>query len=186
MLDVLDTLEDSFESSELRALVLSHIAQLCFIEKKYDEAIEKYDKSLSVIQNSKNQQQDRNSNSQALEAEILHGKGTIYFNKGEEDIALECFEKSKAISETERITSGEISCSYHIANIYRNKGNYGDALNLLNTVLLIAKEVGYKSLIAELLHGLGNVYYDKREYDKALDFFRERLSIEKSLATNRV
>ena len=54
-------------------------------------------------------------------------------------------------------------------------------MNLLNTVLLIAKEVGYKSLIAELLHGLGNVYYDKREYDKALDFFRERLSIEKKL-----
>ena len=159
-------------SSYQSAQIFSYMAQIHYIKREYEIAMEYYDKSFSLAKDTANQ---------SLLGEILHGKAIIKYDEKRFDESINFFNESKEIFKRIENKIGEISSSSHIANIYRIQKEYDKSIELLEECLEEAKKFSNPSIMSEILYYMANVYYDKQQYDESIKLLTERLSIEKNL-----
>ena len=57
----------------------------------------------------------------------------------------------------------------NIGNIYKDKGNYDNALKNFSVALKVNEEIGNKNWIAINYHNIGIIYKAQGKYDKALE-----------------
>ena len=159
-------------SSYQSAQIFSYMAQIHYIKREYEIAMEYYDKSFSLAKDTANQ---------ALLGEILHGKAIIKYDEKRFDESINYFNESKEIFKRIENKIGEISSSSRIANIYRIQKEYDKSIELLEECLEEAKKFSNPSIMSEILYYMANVYYDKQQYEESIKILTERLSIEKNL-----
>jgi tetratricopeptide (TPR) repeat protein len=161
-----------YSPSNQSAQILSYMAQIHYIKREYEIAMECYDKSFSLAEATANQ---------TLLGEILHDKAIIKYDMKMFDESLNYFNDCKEIFKRIENKIGEISCSSHIANIYRIQKEYDKSIELLQECLQEAKKFSNPSIMSEILYYMANVYYDKQQYEESIKLLTERLSIEKNL-----
>jgi len=109
--------------------------------------------------------------------------GGSYYAIGEFKFALEHMKRA------ERLTSDKEDLMYiynQIGLIYRRMGYLDDALLYYSRSLSLARDLGNKSMQANVLNNIAAIYNNKGELDKALGFYEESLRLttdEKEKAT---
>ena len=171
-LEIYQQLLDICKIPEQRIRTLSFMAQIYYIKKDYEEALNLYMTSISLADTIENR---------SIKAELLHSLGLIYYDQQEYDEALKLFLDCNSLMKVMKNKLGVISSNFYIANIYRSKKRYDESLQLLQDSLVISKRSGYLDRVAEIFHGMANVYYDRQEYDTALNLLQHRLVIEKKI-----
>jgi tetratricopeptide (TPR) repeat protein len=101
--------------------------------------------------------------------------GASYYAIGEFRLALVHMKKA------ESLTSDKEDLMYiysWIGSIYDGMDYLDDALLYYSRSLMLARDLGNKSMQASVLNNIGVVYYYKGELDKALDYYEESLRLE--------
>jgi tetratricopeptide (TPR) repeat protein len=83
-------------------------------------------------------------------------------------------EKKGNIAEASRIYMG-------MANLFRDNGQLGKALNFLNKAFSMLKKKGDKAGEAQVLGEIATVYYDSGQYRQTVSTYREALALKKEL-----
>ena len=141
----------------------------------YDLALKYYNRALHIA--------EKNNDSIDV-ATSYNNIGSVYYQKGDYDKALEYLNKALTI---QKAKLGEehtdVATSYNnIGSLYSKKGNYDKALEYLNKALTIRKaKLGDEHTdVATSYNNMGLVYSDKGDYDKALEYYNKALTIQKS------
>lgn len=112
---------------------------------------------------------------------IYEDLGTAHASTGNYELALNLFEKAKAIHLDLKNLQGEASILHNMGLIYLRKGDYPTSLDYLLKSLGIKKSLeGVKT--SNTLSSIGEVYRYKKDYDKALDYYYQAL--EEAKLTN--
>lgn len=113
----------------------------------------------------------------SLRVQGLNNLGTIFYNKGEYDKAIELYQRCLKISEQIRNKRGVGVAIRNLGLVYHEKGEYDNAIELYQKGLKIFKEIGIKRMIGVANSDIGSVYDAKGEYDKAIEFYGRALKI---------
>ena len=117
-------------------------------------------------------------------SQTLHNIGVIYCERGELDIALNCFEESLRIRRSQLgdrdRTVADVQC--WIGKVYREKGEYELALEQFQKAFETKEALlGPDSLdTAETLVNIGIIYDDMEAYEDSLDCYRKSLEIRRA------
>ncbi len=103
--------------------------------------------------------------------------GTIFYNKGEHDKAIELYQKCLEISEATGNKWGGGIAIRNLGLVYHEKGEYDKAIGFYQNALKIFKEIGAKRVIGVANSDMGGLYDAKGEYDKAIEFYGMALKI---------
>lgn len=120
----------------------------------------------------------RNKKQQAY---ALLYQGMAYYNKGENLKALDCENKSLAISESiaEKNAMGNTLCN--LGNVFLEMGNYNDAVDRYTKSMKCAEEIGNKNLVAANLANISIIYFSQGDYQKAMECNSKNLKIMEEL-----
>ena len=99
------------------------------------------------------------------------------FGKGEYDLALEHFNKSKSLNLTNNDSNGIAGNYGNIGSVFRVQSKYSNAIEYYLQALEIYEAKNNKSGIATILGNLGLCYYNQNKYDKAFDYMDKALEI---------
>ncbi|XP_069556867.1 tetratricopeptide repeat protein 28 isoform X1 [Brachyistius frenatus] len=135
----------------------------------YEEAIECYEKYLTVAQ-SLNHVQDQEK--------AYRGLGNAHRSMGNLQQALVCFEKRLVVAHELGGEGGGKAQAYgELGTLHSQLGNYEQALSCLEHHLSIARTAGDKSLEAEASDALGGVYQLMADNETALQWHQRALDI---------
>ena len=116
----------------------------------------------------------------------LDGIGTIYYNRGQYNKALEYYEKSLAtcrkshqpVDEARPLNDlGEARALNDIGMVYQQLGDTEKASSYFHESLKIRQEIGQREAQCTCLFNLGNLSIEAGEPQKALEYFNEALAI---------
>jgi PAS domain S-box-containing protein len=107
--------------------------------------------------------------------------GLAYFNKAENNDALDNFLRALEIFNEIGYKKGSSIVLANIGNIFYSQGNYPKTIEYYSQSLVLAKETGDKQRSATLLGNIGVVYYDQGYYAKALNYYMNSLSIREEI-----
>lgn len=96
---------------------------------------------------------------------------------GEQSQAERVFRQAARAFRGQRDTKGEAAALNSVANTYRDRGQYRDALTLYERVLPIVRQVGNARLIAQGYNNLAVVYGLLGDRRRALSLFNEAITI---------
>nr|XP_057912618.1 tetratricopeptide repeat protein 28 [Doryrhamphus excisus] len=135
----------------------------------FEEAIQCYDKSLTVAQNL-NHVQDQEK--------AYRGLGNAHRSVGNLQQALVCFEKRLVVAHQLGGAAGGKAQAYsELGALHSQLGNYEQALSCLEHQLNIARSAGDKSLEAEASDALGGIYQLIADYATARQWHQRALDI---------
>jgi tetratricopeptide (TPR) repeat protein len=138
------------------------LAMSLMYQGNFDEMLEFSDKSLEL--HNKLEQPDYN-----LQGEIFCIKFTAYFNKGENDKALEsCFKAEEMYRKAGNKIELPNILRYK-AEILRRKGDYKTARNDYETIINNFKDIISESNLVITYLSLGGLYFEIGEIERALD-----------------
>ena len=130
-----------------------HLQVLQFAELSYDNALKlHYEKGILVA-----------SNFIGIAASEL----------GNQQRALECFQRSLEFSERNNDTQEQMRALIYIGNVYRSLGSFEAALQNYNRCLLLCDTYGARYSKASALQNIGMVYIIQNKFDDALRRFQE-------------
>ena len=107
--------------------------------------------------------------------------GSIYFDKGDYEKAMDYYERSLTIDEELGYTYGMGSSLGNIGNVHYNKGDLDTALDYYERSLKIDEELGDKRGVGKSLNNIGWTYYEIGKYNKALECYNRGLKINEEL-----
>jgi tetratricopeptide (TPR) repeat protein len=109
--------------------------------------------------------------------------GFIINELREPNVAIESYKKGlELLPEGELKSKGNKSTFLNnIGMIYRQMGDYDNALKYYDEALSIAKQIGDLKGTATRLSNIGRIYFDKGDLDKALEYFNEAVEIDQKL-----
>lgn len=163
------------EVKHAKGLALSYkwIGMGYYIQGKYIETLENWEKSLAQFEKNKDK---------AGQANILNNFGTIYFDQTDETKALEYFLKSLKLSEEINDSLRIATALCNIGNIYNNKekrSSWDKGLEFYMRGLDMSTRIKDTNLIGNTSVGIGEIYFNKGDDKKAIEYFK------KSLEANR-
>ncbi len=163
---------DNISKPNLKSILLHHYGITLHLLGKYDEALDKHNKSLEIKETLGDQRGI---------ASTLHEIAMIHHVKGDCDGALDKYNKSLEIEEKFGDQRGIAYTLHQIAMIHQAKGEYNEALDKYNKSLEIKEKLGDQRGIATTLHGIAMIHQARGEYDEALEKYNESFEIEKKL-----
>ncbi len=160
------------ERSRDAAAFLHRLGVVAYRRGSYDEALDWYRKSLSILEELGNR---------SGMAKSYHQLGMVAEDRGSYDEALEWYRKSLAIKEELGDRSG-MAYSYHqLGSVAEVRGSYAEALEWYRKSLAIKEELGDRSGMAYSYGQLGNVALQRHSYDEAVSWYRETLAISEEI-----
>src|ERR1022692_3234250 len=115
------------------------------------------------------------------EALCLHQIGSIYYNLGEPQKALDYYNQALTLRRAAGDGVGEVSTLNNIGNVYSGLGEQQKALDYYSQALPLLRAVGDRARQAAMLTNIGNVYVDLGEKQKALDHFNQALPLARAV-----
>src|ERR1022692_1163632 len=119
------------------------------------------------------------------EALCLHQIGSIYYNLGEPQKALDYYNQALTLRRAAGDGVGEVSTLNNIGNVYSGLGEQQKALDYYSQALPLLRAVGDRARQAAMLTNIGNVYADLGEKQKALDHFNQALPLARAVGGTR-
>ena len=158
-----------------KGLALSYkwIGMGYYIQGKYIEALDNWEKSLAQFEKNKDL---------VGQANILNNFGTIYFDQTDETKALEYFLKSLKISEKINDSLRIATALCNIGNIYNNKekrSSWDKGLDYYMRGLDLSTLIKDTNLIGNTTVGIGEIYFNKGDDKKAIEYFKKSLEANK-------
>jgi CHAT domain-containing protein/uncharacterized protein HemY len=149
---------------------LNGAANSAYYLGNYDEALEKYQRSVEV--------QKRLPDRVGF-ANALKGLGNAHRARGDYGAALENYFQSLRISEEIKAPIGSTLVS--IGLVRALQADYPQALDYYNKALKEFKALANKIEMARVLTLSGNVYYKQGQYDSALNSYRQSLALREAM-----
>ncbi len=143
---------------------------------KYQEALNHYQKSLSIAQEIGYRREEGTN---------LMNIGNVYLNWRKYQEALNHLQKSLSIAQEIGYRRGEGKTLMNIGNVYLNWRKYQEALDHLQKSLNIAQKIGDRQLEGKTLMNIGNVYLNCGKYQEALNHYQKSLSIAQKIGYRR-
>ncbi|MFQ5910301.1 MAG: tetratricopeptide repeat protein [Thermoplasmata archaeon] len=159
------------EEKRKRAEIKAWIGQMLVKRGEYDEAKRICTEALDSVEGEECKE----------EAVALTSIGLMSQYRGENDRALEYFEKSLKISEKMDDKSGIAGTLNNIGITHRERGDGDKALECFSRSVKISKEIGHHAFLANHLNNIGIIYMDRGEYKKALDYYERSLAIKEKI-----
>jgi len=101
-------------------------------------------------------------------------KGDLHWHEGDNDRALYFFEEAlKIIESNPKPVFDRSGVINNLGNVYREKGDYGKALDYYDQSLRLSSNVGDKNLMAVIHKNMGIAYKLNGEYAKAINFLEK-------------
>lgn len=176
---VLEKLTQSSDSAVLYHLkksyagALNNIGYLHNSKGQIDEALEYYDKTLSI----QNEIDDKTGM-----AGTLINTGYIFLHQGLIEKALEYYYNSLKIEEELKNQRGIATALNGIGYIHYKQGDAKKAFESYSRSLEIREELNDKYGIATCLNNIGLIFRDSGRWETALDYYQKCLRIEEELA----
>ncbi|MFW9992545.1 MAG: tetratricopeptide repeat protein [Candidatus Odinarchaeota archaeon] len=118
-------------------------------------------------------------------ASLINRKGTVYMNKGNLDLALECFQDSLLLWEELDDKHGIGSALNNIALIHNSKGELKLAIEFLEKSLTVKEKLGDKQSISSTLNNLGLIYESMGVLRTALNYHLKALAMRVDLGNKQ-
>ena len=155
------------------------MANVFFVQGKYDEALEWYRRALSGEEKSLEKDYPNTLST-------VHQIANVFFRQGKYDEALDWYRR--ALSGKEKYLGKDhpdtLSTVHEMANVFSRQGKYDEALDWYRRALSGEEKSLGKDHPNTLstVHQMANLFYSQGKYDEALDWCRRALSgFEKSL-----
>ncbi len=137
--------------------------------EKPDIALDYYNKALETISA---------TNNANIRVSALIATGNIFWEKGENDEALEHFQEALTLMENEDFKGENPADIYdNIGNVYRHKNDFRKALEFYNTALSISEKIGDKNQMAITYKNMGITYKLSGRYSQAVDYLNRSRKI---------
>ena len=159
-------------SDLVKAQAFHNLGIIYHDQGEYDKAIEKYNQSLKISEE---------SGDKSAITSTIHQLGTIHCAQGKYDKAIEKYNQSLKISEELGDKSVIARTIHQLGTIHYVQEEYGKAIEKYNQSLKISEELGDKSVIASTIHQLGMVHHEQGEHDKAIEECNRSLKISEEL-----
>lgn len=152
---------------------------------KTEEAVREVEAGLKLIDELETRKEvDRNVLNQ-LRAKGFNSLGLIMYHKGENDKAIEIYQKFMKISEETRNKRSIAIATHNLGLAYSAQGERDQALEILQKSLKAFEEIGDKSGVGSNLSGIGNIYHMRGEYGKAIELYQKFLKISEEIGYQR-
>ncbi|MBS1789663.1 MAG: CHAT domain-containing protein [Acidobacteria bacterium] len=156
---------------DLTARIINSIGLLYLEQEDYAKALGFFGQSLEAYKRSSNQ---------AEAALVLQNVGVTHQRQGNFDQALESFRKSiEQMEESDKDVL--IAARQGMGAVYREKGEFKAAMEVLDLGLSLAEQVGDQTRIAEILWRKAEVHHDLRNYADAVALSEDALKIARKL-----
>jgi len=118
---------------------------------------------------------------EALAAEQHMEKGIRLFQRGDFEGAISNWTEASRLYEREKKPKGQCEALIKISQAYQNVGQYTQALQSLESALVLAQKSGDRNLEADVLGSLGNLYIATGPEQESLRYLKEGLAVAKEL-----
>ncbi len=109
-------------------------------------------------------------------------EGVNYRTLGELELALKSLlDAYQQLSKTGEYKTFMLFCTYNLAEIYSETGQYDEALRFHQLNIQLCRKADNQHLLARTLNGIGVVYQHQRNYANALDFLRQSLELTEQI-----
>lgn len=138
----------------------------------------KLDDALAICQKMSAYIGEKQGKDSKLQADMLNVTGEVYMNRGQNDLALENFQKALKIYKTLKDNAEEASCYSNLGLVYWNTNNQALAEEYHIKALNLRKSIfGNKHLeVAASYNDLGLIY-NNSDPDKAYNYYEKALEI---------
>jgi CHAT domain-containing protein/tetratricopeptide (TPR) repeat protein len=156
---------------DLTGRIVNSIGLLYLEQEDYAKALGFFGQSLEAYKRSSNQ---------AEAALVLQNLGVTHQRQGNFDQALESFRKSiEQAGESDKDVL--IAARQGMGAVYREKGEFKAALEILDLGISLAEQVGDQTRVAEILWRKAEVHHDLRNYANAVALSEDALKIARKL-----
>ncbi|MDX1797378.1 MAG: protein kinase [Candidatus Lokiarchaeia archaeon] len=170
-------LKASKESNKRKAEISYVRANIYFLTRDFDKALEYAEQSLML---------NRKHKLKVGIIESLEVMRNIYYYQGKFEESLEYSNKCLSLAEEINYKSQILSCYMHFGIIYAFKGEMNSAIEHYNKALTIAKSIDYKFGIAAALNNLGDLYRKQGKFNLAKETLEKSVDIFKQIGISGV
>ena len=164
-----------FSHDSLTAESHFNIAEINLENGSYSNAIDAYNKSIELFEKISNAEGEYWCNV---------GLGIVYREVGNSILSKRHYELAKKIGEDEK-REDYVAISYNnLGNLYKQLGEYNQAIELLQNALTCFEKYGEERYISDCLDGIGEVYAEINNHARAIDYFNQSINIAESLGDN--
>ncbi|MEM9274653.1 MAG: tetratricopeptide repeat protein [Cyanobacteria bacterium P01_F01_bin.143] len=135
---------------------------------QYQEALESWQKALTIYQEIRDRQGEANS---------LMNLGSAYRNLGQYPKGVKYYRQSLAIFQEIRDRQGEADSMGNLGNTYEFLGKSPKAIEYSQKSLTISQEIGDRQGEADSLMNLGNAYSNLGQYQKVVKYYQQSLAL---------
>uniref|UniRef100_A0A7C4TC61 Tetratricopeptide repeat protein n=1 Tax=candidate division WOR-3 bacterium TaxID=2052148 RepID=A0A7C4TC61_UNCW3 len=182
---------DELEIELLKINIHFSKAWIYFLQGQNQAAIDSSQKGVALINNLERRSiiglnaHEYNYKIQTAKIVGLNTLGTVFFNKGKYNKAIEVRHKALKISKKIGNKFGVSVAIGHLGNLYHEAGNYDKAKMLYQRKLEISTEIGDKEGIGIANAYLGFIYQDRFDHNKAIEYYQEYLRIMMEIGDKR-
>ncbi|UJR17485.1 hypothetical protein I4U23_004380 [Adineta vaga] len=168
-------------SNNKHGRILAYIGSLYDRQSKFDTALDYYFKGLHMVEN--------DPNNQRLICCILGRIGVTYYNKGQDNLALEYVEKSYEYIENFVPQDHPDRSEYYnnMCMIYYHMGRYNQALFYQKKSYVNHKKLyptNNHIFLSTDINNIGKCYYKMCQYVEAMKYFKQSLDIARKVLNN--
>jgi tetratricopeptide (TPR) repeat protein len=111
--------------------------------------------------------------------------GIIYYNKGENEKAINYYSRSLKIREIIDDKKGIAATLNNLGIIYQDQAENDSAIGCYTRSLKLNEEVGDKNGEANCLSNIGRIFFEQQELDKAIEYQIRSLKIREAIGDKR-
>lgn len=152
---------------------LGNLGIVYYYLSNYPKALESYHEALKI---------NRETRDTSGISTNLANLGNLYHELSNYPKALEYYEKALKMHIQIGKKTGEVISLSNIGSLYfNNLHDKSMAMTYFQKSLNIAREIGFRSMIATNFYHLGDLYGELTRYSESLDYFRKALRIDKEI-----
>ncbi|MBU0765858.1 MAG: tetratricopeptide repeat protein [Bacteroidetes bacterium] len=163
----------------LKADALQNTGFVHHVAGNYDQALDKYMKSLKIRKDMVQKYPDFTEGKTGM-SKCCNNIATLHFHRGSYETALVYYLRALKLNKETGRKDLMASNFNNIGLVYRNLGNNEKALEYFMRALEINRELGNKELMASNYNNIGIVYKNQGDYDKAVESYRKAIGLNEA------